>query len=104
MKLIEQEGNIEVRRALIDMYGLEHFIRDSAAKKIQQDEFGVLYEKQVPGDEPIVVVKVYNSTPEPDGSIKAYFLRVPPRVRTAKEAVAWTFNMEKEDYNPSQET
>ena len=32
-----------------------------------------------------------NSTPEPDGTRRTYFLRVPPQMRTAREAVAWTF-------------
>jgi hypothetical protein len=30
---------------------------------------------------------------------KSYFLRVDPKVRTAKEAVAWTFDMKPQDYN-----
>ena len=40
------------------------------------------------------VVEVVNATPEPDGSYRRYFLRVPPQVRTAREAVAWTFGFE----------
>lgn len=104
MKNIMEEGNIEVRRALIDIYGLEDFIRHSGAKTIHEDDCGVLYQKEMFGDEPLVVVKVYNSTPEPDGSIKAYFLRVPPQTRTAREAVAWSFNMNEDDYKPLQET
>jgi hypothetical protein len=56
------------------------------------------------GDEPLVMVKVRNSTPEPDGAYKDYFLRVPPTMRTAREAVAWTFGLEAEDYKPTQET
>jgi hypothetical protein len=55
-------------------------------------------------DEPIVIVKVLNSTPEADGSTKNYFLRVPPEIRTAKEAVAWTFGMSGEEYSPLRET
>ena len=40
------------------------------------------------------VVEVVNATPEPDGSYRHYFLQVPPGVRTAREAVAWTFGFE----------
>ena len=46
------------------------------------------------------MVEVRNSTPEPDGSRKTYFLRVPPTVRTAREAVAWTFGLGAVEYRP----
>jgi hypothetical protein len=49
-----------------------------------------------------VVVKVVNSTPEPDGSFKDYLLRVPPDIRTPREAVAWTFATD--DYRPAVQT
>ena len=51
-----------------------------------------------------MVVEVENSTPEPDGSRRTYFLRVPPATRTAREAVAWTFSMTADAYRPSMET
>lgn len=50
------------------------------------------------------MVKVVNSTPEPDGSYKDYFLRVPPTITTAHEAVAWTFGKTAETYAPAIET
>ena len=31
---------------------------------------------------------------------KEYMLRVPPTVKTAKEGVAWTFDLPAEDYEP----
>lgn len=46
------------------------------------------------GAEPFVAVEVVNATAEPDGSHRRYFLRVPPRTRTARQAVAWTFGFE----------
>ncbi|HEY9774151.1 MAG TPA: hypothetical protein V6C81_10130 [Planktothrix sp.] len=104
IKRIHRESNAEIRRILIERFGFEQFIRLSGAKLIQEDECGALYEKQLEGDEPIVVVKVLNSTPEPDGSDKHYWLRVPPEVRTAREAVAWTFGMEAQNYAPRVET
>lgn len=54
--------------------------------------------------DPVCILKVINSTPELDGTFKDYFLTVPPTMKTAKEAVAWTFRMEPNDYAPSQET
>lgn len=35
---------------------------------------------------------------------KIYFLKVPPDMRSVKEAKAWTFGLEKEEYNPEIET
>jgi hypothetical protein len=49
-----------------------------------------------PGD--LRIVEVMNGTPEVDGSRKTYWLRVPPWVRTAGEAVAWTYGMTADEY------
>jgi hypothetical protein len=35
---------------------------------------------------------------------RRYFLRVPPTIRTAAEAVAWTFGLSGQDYYPALET
>jgi len=43
-------------------------------------------------------------TSEPDGSHKCYFLRVPPTMRTAREAVAWTYGLTAEAYLPLMRT
>ena len=50
------------------------------------------------------MVEVINSTPEPDGSRKTYWLRVPPTTQTAREGVAWTFGMGASEYVPSRES
>jgi hypothetical protein len=50
------------------------------------------------------MVEVINATPEPDGSRKRYWLRVPPYMRTAREAVAWTFGLSGKEYAPDKET
>jgi hypothetical protein len=63
-----------------------------------------LFRKELAGDEPLVMVKVVNATPEADGSFKDYFLRVPPTVQTAREAVAWTFGKAADDYGPVKES
>ncbi|MFD4433505.1 DUF6745 domain-containing protein [Nocardia sp. NPDC058497] len=56
------------------------------------------------GDENVVIVEVVNSTLEPDGSNRTYWLRVPPTTRTAREGVAWTFGLAAEAYEPVQQT
>ena len=89
---------------MIELYGVERYIRDCNAEKIHEDSYGTLYRKDLPEDEPLMMLRVVNSTPEPDGTYKEYFLRVPPDMRTVHEAVAWTFDMETEDYRPTQES
>ena len=101
---IETMRNIEVRRVLIERYGLTRYLQDSGAKVIHEDDFGTLYRKQIAGDEDLVMVKVVNSTAEPDGTFRDYFLRVPPSISRAKEAVAWTFGLAEEDYSPDFES
>ena len=60
--------------------------------------------KDIPGDDSLTMVKVINSTPEPDGSYKNYFLRVPPTCQTAEEGVSWTFGFSSDNYQPNIET
>lgn len=50
------------------------------------------------------MVEVVNSTPEPDGTSRTYWLRVPPATRTAREGVAWTFGVSEADYEPLVQT
>jgi hypothetical protein len=97
---IDSEPNVEVRRLMIQRYGLERYLRDADAVEIDSDECGILYRKTLPQDEPIVVVKVIDSTAAPDGSRRQYFLRVPPHISSARAAVAWTFGMSAAEYNP----
>ncbi len=101
---IINERNVEVRRVMIDRFGLSKFVTASDAKELHRDECGVLYEIQQKNDEPLVVVQVTNSTPEADGSFRTYHLRVPPRTRTARAGVAWSFGMREEDYQPTRES
>ena len=102
--IMSEEANAEVRRVMIERLGNEKFLKLAGAKSIHQDRCGNLYRIELPGDEPLVAVEVVNSTPEPDGHFKRYFLRVPPNITRAKDAVAWTFAMKPEDYLPMIET
>lgn len=101
---IQMERNSSTRRALIDIYGNTKFLIDSGAKKVHEDDFGILYRQPLPGDEDLVMVKVVNSTPELDGTYKDYFIRVPPNIVTAHEAVAWTFGINAQRYQPLRQT
>lgn len=98
---IENEPNIEIRRLMLDAYGIKKFLLDVGAKEIQRDECGILYRHVVDTAlEAIVMVEVTNSTAEADGTFKKYFLRVPPHITTAKAAIAWTFDLGSEEYKP----
>ena len=101
---IASERNAEVRRVMLERYGPERFIQDIGARLVHSDETGELYRQELEGDEPLCMVRVLDATPQPDGSRRAYWLRVPPTVQTAREAVAWTFGLESEDYRPAPET
>jgi hypothetical protein len=76
-----------------------------SGERLDHDEhYGTLWRRNIPDDEPIVMIEVVNRTREPDGSFKRYWLRVWPTTQTAREAVAWTFNMPAEQYSPERET
>jgi hypothetical protein len=99
---IINESNAEVRRCMTEKLGLEKLLE--VATKIHRDKFGTLYEIELQGDENIKFVQVVNSTPEKDGRRKEYQLRVPTNIKTAHEAVAWTFDTTPEEYNPTFES
>jgi hypothetical protein len=72
---------------------------------VQSDDFGRLWERGVDArGEPIRVVEVVNATPAEDGSSSHHLLRVPPEIRTAHEAVAWTFGLGAAEYLPVRES
>ncbi len=104
LEMINNEPNTEVRRVLIERFGLERYLKEGVVGKVHQDQSGILYRMNPKGDEPILVVRVVNSTCEPDGTFKEYFLRVPPNMMRAKQAVAWTFGLTEEEYAPLKET
>ena len=87
--------NATQRRAAIEIYGGPRaLIEAGGGKLVQQDDFGTLwslaYSEPDVSDWRSMYVEVVNSTANPDGSFDHYFLRVPPSMQTAKQAVAWT--------------
>ncbi|MFI9645734.1 DUF6745 domain-containing protein [Streptomyces sp. NPDC052040] len=101
---IRSEENAELRRVMLEFYGYDRYLADSGARPLGSDETGTLWRIDLVGDEPVVMVEVVNSTPEPDGSHNVYWLRVPPTTRTAREGVAWTFGLEATEYIPLRQT
>ncbi|MGW6023875.1 DUF6745 domain-containing protein [Streptomyces sp. NPDC055099] len=101
---IRGEGNAELRRVMLEHYGYDRYLDESGAVPVHRDETGVLWRIELLGDEDVVMVEVVNSTPEPDGTSRTYWLRVPPTTRTAKEGVAWTFGLHPDAYEPVRQT
>lgn len=105
VKIIDECVNAEQKRVLIELFGAPEYLRQTGAKLENEDEFGKLWSRDVgDGGDPIKVVEVINSTPEPDGTRNVYFLRVPPTVKTCTEGVAWTFGLDGDNYMPLVET
>ena len=125
---IEAERNLEVQRVMMDLYGLGKYLADTGARVIDEDidnlgQPRTLYIKDRKGKNPLVFVQVVNSTAEPDGSFKKYFLRVnhecrplflnestgeyrrgAPQKMTCHNAVASTFGKYGHEYSPEVET
>lgn len=101
---IQSERNAEIRRIMLELYGQSRYLIDSGARLIHQDRYGKLWRQEIDNDEPLVMVQVKNSTPEPDGSCRDYFIRVNPAIETAHAAVAWSFSLSEREYAPEVET
>jgi hypothetical protein len=95
------EDNVDARRVIQERMGAERFVWELEATYMDGSAQGVLYEVELPGDPERVAryVQVQDvSTP------RQYFVRVPPTIQTAAEAVAWSFQMAVQEYGPAQET
>lgn len=101
---IREEPNAELRRVMLEHYGYERYLAETGARPTHRDETGVLWRIEMRRDEPVVMVEVVNSTPEPDGTHRRYWLRVPPGTTTARAGVAWTFGLTEDDYAPQRQT
>lgn len=95
------EGNLEVRRAMQERLGPDRFMELVGARCIDQGRGGSLMEVDLGYDPERVAhyVQVRDATTQ-----RQYFLRVPPSIRRADEAVAWTSGLDEMDYQPGQET
>jgi hypothetical protein len=84
------EQNAEVRRCLMERYGIDRFVLDAGAKSIHRER-----------DNELLAIDLRN---DPDGRLVAlklrcpstaavYIIRVPPDQRKVREALAWSFNV-----------
>ncbi len=109
--LILKESNAEIRRCMIEKFGIPRLLKEANAKvldsKIQRHVVG--------GEEKMNELLAVDIHGDPDGKLVAlrvvcpstfreYWLRVPPNQKTVQEALAWTFDMKSEEYNPIAES
>jgi hypothetical protein len=91
-----------LRNCLIDVMTPERFIKSGGASRVAEDDMGILWRASWRHRGVTVgswsAVEVVNGTAELDGSQRRYFLRVPSRMRTAREAVAWTYGLTDDRY------
>ncbi len=101
---IMAEPEVAVRRVMIERVGNERFMREAGANRLAEDSTGILWRVDLMDDEPVVCVEVTNASAGPDGTYRRHMLRVPPTVRSPREAVAWTFGVSAADYKPADES
>ena len=137
---IDNELNAEIHRCMTERYvgkrgkakgqrGISAYVIDSGAEVVDQSKIGTLWRrpertirrKTHPTRihlREMMMVEVLNSTPEPDGSVRTYFLRVDPRLRPMKHggvlgdpqplsalnAIASTFGMTGSEYQLAMES
>ena len=99
-----QHENLEVRRVLLRHLGWDRVVRGSGLTPQAEDDNGRLWRLPVPDADPVLLLEVENATPEPDGSRRRYFVRVPPDMSTPREATAWTFGLSELEYAPDAES
>lgn len=126
VEIIEAEENAEIRRILVQRYGMARYIQDTGAEEVDAAlELGVrLLRKQI-GADTILMLHMRNSTVEPDGTVREFFTRLhselkplplptltgdqrdawfaeqEPQELTARNAVASSFGLRGEQYAPA---
>lgn len=95
---IDSEINVQVRRCMIEIMTPQRYVALGGAVRVTEDETGILWRKAWLASDAWAAVEVINATPEPDGTRKHFFLQVPAHMRTAREAVAWTYGLRAKAY------
>jgi hypothetical protein len=103
VRAIDSAHDPQIRRCMIDIMTPQRFIEQGGAHKVAEDDAGILWRQRWRW-EAWAAVEVMNGTPEPDGTLKRYFLQVPPTVRTPREGVAWTYGLSERQYKPVMRT
>jgi hypothetical protein len=92
--------NQEIRRELLDRYGYDKFLINMRGIVVHTDgEYQLIKLNWHDREEPIKLVRVKDST-----TSRWYVLRVPPTMKTVRQAIAWTFDLAEPEYHPLKET
>ncbi len=95
------QQNVELRRCACEILGWANVIKNLKSVVIDEDAdpmIGTLYEVDLPdmGKEKFLMVKC--------GTGRTFALPVPPQMKTALAANAWTYNLPPTDYSPEVRT
>jgi uncharacterized protein DUF6745 len=118
---IDAERNAEIKRVMLERFGLARYIAESKSEVLHQDEDQYGRRRRLLRHDGMVFCEVTNSTPEKNGTYKTYLLAVHPELRpipkagsglplgepqafTCQNAVASTFYLRGEKYRPEVET
>jgi hypothetical protein len=115
---IHAENNAEIRRIMVERYGLSKYVRDSQFNVIDADIDPLGQPRRLMRRDDIVVVELTNSTVDADGTRRVYHVACEPELRpllpdgelglpqklTALNAVASTYGMRGEEYILGEET
>jgi hypothetical protein len=98
------EANVERRRVLLERCGYERFLRETEAQLLDADSDRggprQLFRVAMPQDEDLACLSVVCPS-----TAKLYVLRVPPTMRTCRQAAAWIAGFDDPDrYLPAVET
>jgi len=99
-----QHTNAEVRRVGCELYGFERMLKEKRFKILDEDKERdmMLLQVSIDDGDPLSLIRVSDAH-ETAGYRKKYFLCVPPDMKTARQAVAWTFYKDEKDYAPKVE-
>jgi hypothetical protein len=109
---IEKETNEEVRRIMIERYGIGRYVRDAQFEVVDADMDKLGQPRRLLKRDGMFVVELTNSTEDADGTRRMYHVSVEPSLRpllpngglgepqamTALNAVASTYGMRGEEY------
>ena len=92
--------NVEVRRVMQERMG-ERVLQELGGRILDRGPRGTLYQVSL-SDDPERVARYVQM--QDASTARQYFLQVPPTIRTAAEAVAWSFGLSVKEYAPIKET
>jgi hypothetical protein len=119
---IDAEQNAEVRRIMMDRYGIARYVADGGWSVVDESLDPLGNPRRLLGKDGMLLVEMTNSTVDADGSKRIYHVFVHPELRplpdpedpegtlgepqelTAHNAIASTFGVRGEDYHPDVET